>query len=72
MGLFEPFPSLKRSLISAEGSSQSQGTLSPHKDHHTLRCLLLAYKVRMGVRMKPKTIAQELATTLEHKDPKSL
>jgi hypothetical protein len=31
-GLFQPFPSLKRSL-------------RPRKDHHTLRCLLLALQV---------------------------
>jgi hypothetical protein len=42
MGLFQPFPSLHRSPTPASSSSLSQGSLRPRKDHHTLRCLLLA------------------------------
>jgi hypothetical protein len=46
MWLFQPFPSLKRSLRPVECSSQSRGTLRPRKDHHTLRFLLLALQLR--------------------------
>jgi hypothetical protein len=46
-GLFESFPYLKRSLRSIECSYQSRGTLSPRKDNHTLRCLLLALQMKI-------------------------
>jgi hypothetical protein len=42
-GLFQPFPSLKRSLRPSELLSQSTGTLSPHKDHHTIGVSCLDY-----------------------------
>lgn len=41
-GLLQPFPYVKRSRRPDERSSQSQMTLSPRKDHHTILCLLLA------------------------------
>jgi hypothetical protein len=50
-GLFQPFPSLKRSPRQVSFSPQSIGTLSPHKDHHNLVSLALITKVlrtRMG------------------------
>jgi hypothetical protein len=42
MGLFQPFPSLHRQPRPTSSSSFSQGSLRCRKDHHTLRCLLLA------------------------------
>jgi hypothetical protein len=67
--LFQPFPPLKWSRRPVECSSQSQGTLSPHKDHHTLRCLLLALQMwELGWQWErnTRTRTQELATTQEH------
>jgi hypothetical protein len=43
--LFQPFPSLHRSLRPASFSSQSNGSLRPHKDHHNLVSLALITKV---------------------------
>jgi hypothetical protein len=43
-GLFQPFPSLKRSPRPSELSPQSIGTLSPHKDHHTIGVSCFDYK----------------------------
>jgi hypothetical protein len=44
-GLFQPFPSLHRSLRPASFSPQSNGSLRPHKDHHNLVSLALITKV---------------------------
>jgi hypothetical protein len=41
-GLFQPFPSLSQSLRPVECSYRLQG---PHKDHHTIRCLLLDLQI---------------------------
>jgi hypothetical protein len=35
-GLFQPFPLSNGHLNRVSFSSQSNGTLSPHKDHHTI------------------------------------
>jgi hypothetical protein len=43
-GLFQPFPSLKRSLRPSELSSQSNGLLRPQKDHHTIGVSCFYYK----------------------------
>jgi hypothetical protein len=42
-GLFQPFPSLKRSLRPSELLFSSNGTLSPHKDHHTIGVSCFGY-----------------------------
>jgi hypothetical protein len=44
-GLFQPFSYLKRSLRPVECSSQSRGSLRPHRDHYKIMCLLLALQV---------------------------
>jgi hypothetical protein len=43
-GLFQLFLSLKRSLRPSELSSQSNGSLRPHKDHHTIGATCFDYK----------------------------
>jgi hypothetical protein len=45
---FNPFH-LSKGHLDLSSSSQSRGSLRPRKDHHTLRCLLLAY---MWVRIR--------------------
>ena len=42
-GLFQPFPSLHRSLKIGELFFLLKDHLRPRKDHHTLWCLLLAF-----------------------------
>ena len=59
MDLLQPFSSPKRSLRLVECSSQSWQTLSPHKDHHTLKYLLLALQMKNEGESENETQEQE-------------
>jgi hypothetical protein len=45
MGLFQPFPYLKRSLRPSELSPYSNGSLRPRKDHYKLSVSCFDYKL---------------------------
>jgi hypothetical protein len=51
-GLFQPFPSLKRSLDRVSFLLHQMGHLDPYKDHHNLVSLVLitsVLRIRMGI-----------------------
>jgi hypothetical protein len=53
-GLFQPFPLSIGHLDWSSAFSQSHESLRPHKDHYTVRCLLLALQFTKKVEKEMK------------------